>query len=139
MSESDVSTYKTRKYGVQVAPQGYPAVVCDPVAQRARSRPTGMIDQGARLAVGRGCDEVPDEAFDVLIPLVMVETVHEDGSADGFHVLLGELTFVASVGKDVCPPSPTAKQTSSMQMVPHFRSGPRLSVRSQSYEILGQN
>lgn len=98
-----------------------------------------MIDQGACLAVGRGRDEVPDEAFDVLVPLVVVEAVHEDGPADGLHVLLAELTFVASVGKDVCPPSPTAKQTSSMQMVPRLRSGPRLSVGSQSYEILGQN
>lgn len=76
-----------------------------------------MIDQGARLAVSRGCDQIPDEAFDVLIPLVVVETVHEDGSADGFYVLLSELTFVAPVRKNVCPPSPTAKQKFSMQTV----------------------
>lgn len=70
-----------------------------------------MVDQSPGLAVGRGCDEIPDEALDVLVPPVVVEAVHEDGPADGFHVLLGELTFVASVGQDVCPPPPAAKQT----------------------------
>lgn len=44
----------------------------------------------------------------------MIETVHKDGSADGFYVLLGELALVASVGKDICPPSPAAKQIFSM-------------------------
>lgn len=73
-----------------------------------------MIDQGSRLAVRRGRDQVPDEAFDILIALVMIETVHKDGSADGFYVLLGELALVASVGKDICPPSPAAKQIFSM-------------------------
>lgn len=73
-----------------------------------------MIDQGSRLAVRRGCDQVPDEAFDILIPLVMIETVHEDGSADGLYVLLSELALVAAMGEDICPPSPAAKQTFSM-------------------------
>lgn len=92
-----------------------PVAFGDPGAQR---RPTGMIDQGSRLAVGCGCDQVPDEAFDVLIPLIMVETVHEDCSADSFHILLSELTFVASMGKDVRPPSPAAKQVFGMHRVP---------------------
>lgn len=73
-----------------------------------------MVDQGSRLAVRRGRDQIPDEAFDILIPLVMIEAVHEDGPADGFHVLLSELTLVAPVRKDVCPPSPAAKQIFSM-------------------------
>ena len=77
-----------------------------------------MIDQGARLAVSSGCDQIPDEAFDVLVPLVVVETVHEDCSADGLHILLSELTFVASMGKDVRPPSPAAKQVFSMHRMP---------------------
>ena len=73
-----------------------------------------MIDQGSRLAISRGCDQIPDEAFNILIPLVVIETVHKDGPADGFHVLLSELTLVAPMGKDICPPSPTAKQIFSM-------------------------
>lgn len=88
-----------------------------------------MIDQGARLAVGRGRDEVPDEAFDVLVPLVVVEAVHEDGPADGLHVLLAELTFVASVGKDVCPPSPTVDEQillDSKALAPRVALGPVL-------------
>lgn len=76
-----------------------------------------MIDQGTCLAISSGRDQVPDEAFDVLIPLVMVETIHEDGPADGLDVLLSELTLVASMGKDVRPSSPAAKQIFSMQMV----------------------
>lgn len=77
-----------------------------------------MIDQGSSLAISRGCDQIPDEAFDILVPFIMVETVHQDGSANGFYILLRELTFVASVGKDVCPPAPTVKQIACMRMVP---------------------
>lgn len=72
-----------------------------------------MIDQGACLAVSRGCDQIPDKALDVLVPLVMVETVHEDRSADGFYILLSELPFVAPMGKDVRPPSPAANKYSA--------------------------
>lgn len=77
-----------------------------------------MIDQGSSLAISRGCDQIPDEAFDILVPFVVVETVHQDGSANGFYILLCELTFVASVGKDVCPSAPAVKQIACMQMVP---------------------
>lgn len=82
-----------------------------------------MIDQGSSLAISRGCDEIPDEAFDILIPSVMIKTVHQDGSADGFNILLSELTFVASMGKDVCPPSPATKQTLNTQL-PSFSLNP---------------
>lgn len=41
----------------------------------ARRRPTGMVDQGSRLAIGRGRDQIPDEALDVLVPPVVVEAV----------------------------------------------------------------
>lgn len=76
-----------------------------------------MIDQGSSLAISRGCDQIPDEALDILISFVMIETVHKDRPTDGFYILLGELTFVASVGKDVCPPSPAEKQIFSLQTV----------------------
>lgn len=92
-----------------------------------------MVNQCSCLAISCGCDQIPDEAFDVLISLVMVETVHEDGSADGFYIVLSELAFVASMRKDVCPPSPTAKQTLSMQMVPfRVRLGALLSQAKSS-------
>lgn len=77
-----------------------------------------MIDQGSRLAVSGGCDQIPDEALDILIPSVMVEAVHQDGSADGFYVMLSELTLVASVGKDVCPSAPAVKRAASLSVVP---------------------
>lgn len=77
-----------------------------------------MIDQGSSLAISCGCDQIPDEAFDILVPFVMVETVHQDGSANGFHILLSELTFVASMRKDVCPSAPAVKQIACIQMVP---------------------
>lgn len=76
-----------------------------------------MVDQGACLAVGRGRDQVPDEALDVLVPLVMGEAVHEDGPADSLHILLSELAFVASMGKYVRPPPPAAKQACNMPSV----------------------
>lgn len=77
-----------------------------------------MVEQGSSLAVGGGRDQVPDEALDVLVASVVIEAVHQDGSADGFHVLLSELTFVASMGQDVRPATPAGKQRGSIQMEP---------------------
>lgn len=88
----------------------------DPEAQRTQDQPTGMIEQGSSLAVGCRSDQVPDKALDVLVPAVVIETVHQDGSADGFYVLLSELTFVPSMGQDVCPAAPAGKQRGSMQI-----------------------
>jgi hypothetical protein len=68
----------------------------------------------------------------------MVETVHKDGSADGFHILLGELTFVASMGQDVCPPAPAKKQITSMEPLIVMWSF-ILTVRYQQWEIPCQN
>lgn len=89
---------------------------CDPGAQRTQDRPTGMIEQGSGLAIGRRRDQVPDKALDVLVSSVVIETVHQDGSADGFYILLRQLTFVASVGQDICPAAPAGKQKGGMQM-----------------------
>lgn len=90
-----------------------------------------MVDQGTCLAVSRGRDQIPDEALDVLVPLVMGEAVHEDGPADGLHILLSELAFVASVGKDVRPSPPAAKQACSMHRCPQCRLGLTFTVRQQ--------
>lgn len=84
-----------------------------PRTPRGRCRPTGMVDQGPRLAISRWCDEIPDEALDVLVPPVVVEAVHKDGPADGLHVLLAEWALVATMGEDVRPPPPAAKQMST--------------------------
>lgn len=84
-----------------------------PETPRRRCRPTGMVDQGPRLAISRWRDEIPDEALDVLVPPVVVEAVHKDGPADGLHVLLAERALVAAMGEDVCPPPPAAKQMST--------------------------
>lgn len=75
-----------------------------------------MIEQGSSLAIGRGSDQVPDKALDVLVPSVVIQTVHQDGSADGFYIVLRELTFVASVGQDICPAAPAGKQKDGVQM-----------------------
>lgn len=91
-------------------------VFCDPEAQGAQGRPTGVIEQGSSPAVGCGCDQVPDKALDVLIPSVVIEAVHQDGSADGLYILLGELAFVASMGQDIRPAAPAGEQKGSMQM-----------------------
>lgn len=99
-----------------------------------------MVDQGSSLAIRCGCDQIPDEAFDILIAFVMIKTVYQDGSADSFDILLSELAFIASVGKNVCPPSPTAKQIFSMQRCLWVLIyGFTLTVRYQCWEILGQN
>lgn len=109
---------------------------CDPEAQRTQDRPTGMIEQGSSLAVGGRRDQVPDKALDVLVPSVVIETVHQDGSADGLYVLLSELTFVASMRQDVCPAAPAGKQRGSVQMESGW-SDLTLTARPQYWEILG--
>lgn len=95
----------TQGLGLLLSSAEAPATPC------MRCRPTGMVDQGPRLAISRGCDEIPDEALDVLVPPVVVEAVHKDGPADGLHVLLTERALVAAMGEDVRPPPPAAKQT----------------------------
>lgn len=109
---------------------------CDPEAQRTQDQPTRMIEQGSSLAISCGCDQVPDKALDVLIPSVVIETVHQDGSADGFNILLSELAFVASMGQDVCPAAPAGKQSVSMQMESGCRYDLSLTARPQYWKIL---
>lgn len=36
----------------------------------------------------------------------MVETVHQNGTADGFHVLFCKLTLETPVRKNICPSAP---------------------------------
>lgn len=81
--------------------QGSPHVWEWGTAQR-----TGMVEQGPRLAVFRGGDQVPDEAFDVLVAPVVMQAVNEQGPADGLHVLLLQGALVAAVAQDVIPATP---------------------------------
>ena len=105
----DPSDYVRVTQGLGLLPSSPEA----PGIPSVRCRPTGMVDQGPRLPISRGCDEIPDEALDVLVPPVVVEAVHKDGSADGLYVLLAERALVAAMGEDVRPPPPAAKQTST--------------------------
>lgn len=94
----------------------FPVAFCDPEAQTTQDRPTGMVEQGPSLAICRGRDQVPDKALDVLVPSVVIETIHQDGSADGLYILFSQLTFVASMGQDICPAAPAGKQKGGMWM-----------------------
>lgn len=60
--------------------------------------------------LGRG-DQVPHEAFDLVVSTVVDQAVGQQGSADGLHVPLGQLLLETSVREDVFPSAPPGKNT----------------------------
>lgn len=65
-----------------------------------------MVLQLLGASVLSGGDQVPHEAFDLVVSTVMDQAVGQQGSADGLHVPLGQLLLEAAVCKDVLPPTP---------------------------------
>lgn len=86
------------KEGPQRGPRLSPKFFVDPL--------TRVVLELLGLAVLGGADEVPDEAFDVLIASVVEKTVDQDGPADGLHVPLGKTALESSVGQDLPPSAP---------------------------------
>lgn len=70
-------------------------------------------------------DQVPDEAFDVLITAVMQQAVGQEGSADGLHISLLQGALEATMSQDVTPPTPTKDR----------EKGTTLSVPGQTHLI----
>lgn len=73
---------------------------------------TRMVGQCLSGAVFTWGNQVPNEAFDVLIPTIMQQAVSQQGSADCFHICLLQRALEAAMSQDVTPPAP-AKHTNS--------------------------
>jgi len=58
--------------------------------------------------LGRG-DQVPHEAFDLVVSAVVDQAVGQEGSADGLHVLLRELLLKTPVIENILPTTPPGK------------------------------
>lgn len=75
-----------------------------------------MVDQSTRLPILCRCNEIPDKTFNVLIPSVMVQTVDQNGPADGFHILFGKLTLETAVGKNINPAAPPTTEVKRLKL-----------------------
>lgn len=64
-----------------------------------------------------GGDQVPHEAFDLVVSAVVDQAVGQQGSADGLHVPLGQLLLEAAVREDVLPSTPPGKHTHTHKTV----------------------
>lgn len=51
-------------------------------------------------------DQIPHEAFDLIVSAVMNQAVGQQGPANGLHVPLGQLLLETPMFEDVCPSTP---------------------------------
>lgn len=65
-----------------------------------------MVLEGLGLPVFGRCDQFPNETLDLLAPLIMLDTVHQEGMANHLHVLLVQMPFESAMSQDVLPPAP---------------------------------
>lgn len=65
-----------------------------------------MVLEGLGLPIFGRCDKLPNEALDLLVPLVMLDTVHQQGTANHLHVLFVQMPFESPMSQDVLPPAP---------------------------------
>lgn len=68
-----------------------------------------MVLQRLGLPVFSRCDQFPNETLDLLIPLVVLDTVHQQGSANHLHVLLIQMPLESPMSQDVLPPAPAER------------------------------
>lgn len=68
-----------------------------------------MILQFFCLAIFSRANQVPNKAFDVLIPTVVQKTVHKDGTAYCLHISFSHASLKASMRQNISPTSPTNK------------------------------
>lgn len=66
-----------------------------------------MVLEGLGLPIFGGCDQFPNETLDLLVPLIMLDTVHQQGTANHLHVLLVQMPLESPVSQDVLPTTPT--------------------------------
>lgn len=79
-----------------------------------------MVGQCLGGPVFARCDQVPDEALDVLVAAVMQQAVGQEGSADLLHVGLLQGALEAAVSQDVAPSTPTEDGKTSPS-APHIQ------------------
>ena len=65
-----------------------------------------MVLEGLGLPIFGRCDQFPNETLDLLVPLVMLDTVHQQGTANHLHVLFIQMPLESPVGQDVLPSAP---------------------------------
>lgn len=65
-----------------------------------------MVLEGLSLPVFGRCDKFPNETLDLLVPLVMLDTVHQQGTANHLHVLLIQMPLESPMSQDVLPSAP---------------------------------
>lgn len=65
-----------------------------------------MVLQRLVMAVLRGRDEVPDEALDLVVALVVAQAVNQQRPAQQLHVTLCQVPLKTPVGQDVLPTTP---------------------------------
>lgn len=65
-----------------------------------------MVLEGLGLPIFGRCDQLPNKTLDLLVPLVMLDTVHQQGTANHLHVLLIQMPLEPPMSQDVLPPAP---------------------------------
>lgn len=67
---------------------------------------TWVVLEGLGLPIFGRCDQFPNETLDLLVPLVMLDTVYQQGPANHLHVLLIQMPLESPMSQDVLPPAP---------------------------------
>lgn len=65
-----------------------------------------MVLEGLGLPIFGRCDQFPYETLDLLVPFIMLHTVHQQGPANHLHILLIQVPLESPVSQDVLPPAP---------------------------------
>lgn len=66
-----------------------------------------MVLQGLILSILCGSNQIPDKTLDLLISLIMFDTVDQERPTNHFHILLIEMPFKPAMSQDVFPTAPT--------------------------------
>ena len=93
-----------------------------------------MVLEGLGLPVFGRCDQFPNEALDLLVPLVMLDTVDQQGPANHLHVLLIQMPLEPPVGQDVLPPAPAGSGNTEGRW---REEGPRVPSTLQDKQVPG--
>lgn len=67
---------------------------------------TWVVLEGLGLPIFGRCDQFPNETLDLLVPLVMLDTVYQKGTANHLHVLFIQMPLESPMSQDVLPPAP---------------------------------
>lgn len=99
-----------------------------------------MVLEGLGLPIFGRCDQFPNETLDLLVPLVMLDTVYQKGTANHLHVLFIQMPLESPMSQDVLPPAPAESGNIKRywgEEGPCMPSTPQTGAKSVSCPLLG--